>query len=105
MPDLASPRVPIHRTVTDPWGRLVVFDSGSHLHLARRHVRLLDHLEAVLGTVANPDVHTDDPRSGRERYYRRHIDALRWLRVVVDFNSTPGWIVTATVQDYEPRRR
>jgi len=27
----------------------------------------------------------------------------RRLRVVVDFNDDPGWIMTALVQDNEPR--
>jgi hypothetical protein len=85
-------------------GRLVVFDVASYRHLARRRPWLLDHVDVFLATVASPDVHTDDPIPGRERYYRRHIDNMRWLRVVVDFGSPPGRIVTAIVQYYEPRR-
>jgi hypothetical protein len=27
----------------------------------------------------------------------------RWLRVVVDFNHTPGWVVTALDQGNDPR--
>jgi hypothetical protein len=86
-------------------GRRVVFDEGSYLHLARRRPALLDHLGSILATVRAPDIHVPDPIPGRERYYRGHIDRLRWLRVVVDFNDDPGWIVTVAIQTNDPRRR
>jgi len=93
------------RGVQDPAGRQVVFDAGSHLHLARGHRDwLLDHIEAILATVERPDHHEDDPRPGRERFYRQNaLDPGRWLRVVVDFNDEPGWVVTVLVQDDDPR--
>lgn len=93
------------RETSDPDGRAVVFDAGSHLHLASgRRVWLLDHVEAILATVARPDYREDDPRPGRERFYRQHVlQPGRWLRVVVDFNERPGWIVTVLVQDHDPR--
>ena len=87
----------------DPDGRAVVFDAGSYLHVARRRPALLEHLDAVLATIANPDFRALDPIPGRERYYRQHLDASRWLRVVVDFGSEPAWVVTVTVQDSDPR--
>jgi hypothetical protein len=31
--------------------------------------------------------------------------AGRWLRVVVDFNEDPAWVVTAFVEDQDPRLR
>jgi hypothetical protein len=43
-----------------------------------------------------------DSLPGRERFYRQHIEPNRWLRVVVDFNDEPGWIVTAVVQENDP---
>ena len=88
----------------DPDGRAVVFDAGSYLHVARRRPALLEHLDAVLATIANPDVRALDPIPGRERYYRQHIDSRRWLRVVVDFDDDPGWIVTVAVQTNDPRK-
>lgn len=95
---------PVKQT-TDPDGRVVVFDAGSHLHLARRRPWLLDHVDAILETVASPDHREEDPHHpGRERFYRQHIDLQRWLRVVVDFDETPAWVVTAAVQDNDPRR-
>ncbi|HEY5194213.1 MAG TPA: hypothetical protein VIJ39_10135 [Solirubrobacteraceae bacterium] len=86
-------------------GRVVVFDAGSHLHLALGRPWLLDHVETILGTVALPDFHADDPIPGRERFYRRHVAPNRWLRVVVDFNDSPAWIVTATIQSNDPGER
>jgi hypothetical protein len=87
----------------DPDGRSVVFDAGTALHLALGRPELLDHVEAILATVSRPDYRQDDPRPGRERFYRRDLDSRRWLRVVVDFNEQPAWIVTALVQDTPPR--
>jgi hypothetical protein len=86
-------------------GRTVVFDAGSHLHLALGRAWLLDHVETILATVSLPDFHAEDPIPGRERFYRRHIEPNRWLRVVVDFNDSLAWIVTATVQSNDPRER
>jgi hypothetical protein len=92
-----------HPHAIDPDGRAVVFDAGSSLHLARRRPWLLDHVEVILGAVARPDHRALDPIADRERFYRRHIEPGRWLRVVVDFSEDPAWVVTAVVQDNDPR--
>lgn len=52
---------------------------------------------------AHPDHRAHDPLAGRERFYRRDLDPRRWLRVVVDFNDEPAWVVTALVQENQPR--
>jgi hypothetical protein len=65
---------------------------------------LLDHVDAILTAVAQPDFHELDPIAGRERFYRQHLDLRRWLRVVVDFNESPAWVVTAIVERPDPRR-
>ena len=91
-------------STTDPNGRLVVFDARSRGHLAIRRPWLLDHIDAILSAVEIPDYQADDPaREGREHFYRQDLAARRWLRVVVDFNETPAWIVTAAVQTNDPR--
>lgn len=89
--------------VLDPDGRVVVFDAGTRLHLALARPELLDHVDVILSTVANPDHRTADRRPGREQFYRRDLDPKRWLRVVVDFNDAPAWVVTALVQENPPR--
>jgi hypothetical protein len=90
-----------------PEGRRVVFDAGSHLHLAEgRRSWLLDHVETILATIARPDYRENDPRPGRERFYRQNaLEPRRWMRVVLDFNDEPGWVVTVLVQDDDPRPR
>ena len=95
---------PVARTM-DPDRRAVAFDAGSHLRLALgRRDWLLDELELIMGTVSAPDHREDDPRPGRERFYRQNaLIPGRWLRVIVDFNDIPGWIVTTLVQDSDPR--
>jgi hypothetical protein len=64
---------------------------------------MLEHLDAILATVARPDAREDDPRPGRERFYRQDLDPGRWLRVVVDFKCKPAFVVTAFVQHNNPR--
>lgn len=93
------------RETTDPDGRVVVFDATSHLHLvAGRSAWLLDHVELILASVSLPDYREDHPRPERERFYRQNVlDPGRWLRVVVDFNNVPAWVVTVLVQDNDPR--
>lgn len=90
-------------STSDQLGRTVVFDEGSRLHLANRRPWLLEHVGAILATVAEPDFRADDPRPLRERFYRQHLDQKRWLRVVVDFTKDPAWIVTVTIQRNDPR--
>jgi Domain of unknown function (DUF4258) len=94
-------------TVRDPDGRLVVFDAGSHLHLVRRlRGPLLDRVDDILDAVRSPDFREDDPVAHRERFYRQGFDTPdRWLRVVVDFSEHPAWVVTAFVEDQDPRVR
>jgi hypothetical protein len=92
----------VSQQTVDPDGRLVVFDAGSHLHLARRRPWLLDHIDVIMGAIARPDFHAEDPIPGRERFYRRHIEPGRWLRVVVDYDEDPAWVVTAAIQDNDP---
>lgn len=86
----------------DPDGRLVVFDDRARGHLARRRPEMLEHIDAMMSTISNPDFRREDPRLGRERFYRRDLDPGRWLRVVVDFTEIPAFVVTAMVQHNPP---
>jgi hypothetical protein len=79
-----------------------VFDAGSHVHLAQRRPWLLDHVDMILHAVSHPDRREDDQLPGRERFYRHHTAPGTWLRIVVDFNEQPAWVVTALVQDFDP---
>lgn len=89
---------PERREAVDPDGRRVVLDERTLGHLHRRRPQTLSHLNAI----TRPDLRQEDPVSGRERFYRRDLDPRRWLRVVVDFNETPGFVVTAFIQDTDP---
>jgi hypothetical protein len=93
--------------VRDPAGREVVFDAGSHLHLyARIRKPLLDQVDVILGAIAQPDFREDDPVPGRERFYRADFPAPgTWLRVVVDFNEVPAPVITAFIDEIDPRLR
>jgi hypothetical protein len=63
---------------------------------------MLRHVEAILGAVHRPDLQEDDPVEGRVRFFRQDLDRRRWLRVVVDFNESPAFVVTAFIQDHAP---
>jgi uncharacterized protein YuzE len=69
---------------------VVVFDSGTCLHLALGRPDLMDEADLILGTVPRPDHRANDPIPGREHFYRRDLDPRRWLRVVVHFNDEPA---------------
>jgi hypothetical protein len=90
------------RETTDPDGRRAVFDDRTEAHLARRRPQLLRHASAILAAISRTDVREEDPAPGRERFYRRDLDPRRWLRVIVDFNQSPAFVVTAFVQDHPP---
>lgn len=81
----------------------MVLDERTLGHLERQRPGMLEHLDAILATVARPDAREDDPRPGRERFYRQDLDPGRWLRVVVDFDVQPAFVVTAFVQHNDPR--
>jgi hypothetical protein len=67
---------------------------------------MLDHIDEILGAIERPIVREDDPRPGRERFYAANFaESGQWVRVVVDFNDQPAWVVTALVQDNDPRVR
>ena len=88
--------------ITDPDGREVVFDAKTRAHIARRRPELLDHIDAILDAVARPDFRRDDAIPSRQHFYRRHLDARRWLRVIVDFDGEPAYIVTAFIRSNSP---
>ncbi|MBV9339053.1 MAG: hypothetical protein JO243_24455 [Solirubrobacterales bacterium] len=64
-------------------------------HVIEEHPELEPHRDAVLDVVAAPDHRGPDPRTGRERYWRRGLGPSRWLMVVVDYVSVPARVVTA----------
>ena len=91
-------------SVTDPDGRTVVMDARTYAHLRRRRPTILDSLDAVMQAVERPDHRDTDEIGGREHFYILNpLRPGRWLRVVVDFNEDPGWIVTVLVQTNDPR--
>ncbi len=89
-------------TTLDPNGRLVILDERTIGHLRSRRPQMVRHIAAILDAVSLPDHHEEDPSPGRERFYRRDLDPHRWLRVVVDFNESPAFVVTAFIQDHPP---
>ena len=48
------------REIADPDGRVVVLDERIKGHLARRRPQMLEHIPAILDTVARPDAREDD---------------------------------------------
>jgi hypothetical protein len=90
------------REATDPDGRPVILDERTICHLQSRRPQIIGHAVAILDAVSRPDLREDDPVPGREGFYRRDLDPRRWLRVVVDFNESPAFVVTAFVHDNAP---
>jgi hypothetical protein len=91
-----------HPSTIDPDGRHVVLDERTIQHLRTRRPQMVGQIDAILQAVSRPDRREEDPVPGRERFYLQHIFTSRWLRVVVDFDESPAFIVTAFVQDNAP---
>jgi glycine/D-amino acid oxidase-like deaminating enzyme len=86
---------PVLDSVQTPEGDAVVLAAAAWSHIADEHPEIAPYRGKVLATIAEPNAVTDDPRPGRQRFYRRGIGPSRWLRVIVDFNQSPARIVTA----------
>ena len=60
----------------------------------------------ILSTTAQPDYRERRSTTRSEWFYRQNaLEPERWMRVVVDFNDIPGWVVTVLIQDDDPRPR
>ena len=92
-------------TVIDPEGREVVLLARIwEDKIARDHPELVDHLEAVIETVAKPDHIEADALPNRTRFYRRGVGPSRWLMAVVSYEQQPARIVTALANRGDPKR-
>jgi hypothetical protein len=92
-------------TVTDPDGRKVVLLARIwEDKISRDHPELVDHLEAVMETVAGPDHVEPDALPHRTRFYRRGAGPSRWLMAVVSYEQQPARIITALANRKDPKR-
>ena len=92
-------------TVTDPDGREVVLLARIwEDKISRDHPELVDHLEAVVETVAEPDHVEPDALADRTRFYRRGVGPSRWLMAVVSYEQEPARIITALANWKDPKR-
>jgi hypothetical protein len=98
-----KPELP--RTISDPDGRVIEFTELSWHHIDTRRPELLEDLRPILAAIEAPDYRQKDRIVGRERFYLRHVaEKVRWMTVVVDFNSDPAVVVTAFIQRRNPVR-
>lgn len=92
-------------TVTDPDGRdVVLLVRIWEEKITRDHPELVDHLDAVMETVAEPDHVEPDALPARTRSYRRHAGPSRWLMAVVSYEQEPARIITALANRKDPKR-
>jgi hypothetical protein len=90
LPCMASDDPPAG-TVTDPDGREVVLLARIWTDkVTRDHPELIDHLDAVIQTVATPDHVEPDALPNRIRFYRRDVGPSRWLMAVVSYEQQPA---------------
>ncbi len=100
---MTEPRLP--QTITDPDGRVIEFTELSWHHIEIRRPELLEDLHLILAAIEAPDHRQKDRIVGRERFYLRRVtEKVRWMTVVVDFNSDPAVVVTAFIQRRNPVR-
>ena len=92
-------------TLADPDGRKVVLLARIwEEKIARDHPELVDHLAAVMETVAHPDHFEPDALPARMRFYRRNVGPSRWLMAVVSYEQEPARIITALANRKDPKR-
>jgi hypothetical protein len=91
-------------TVADPDGREVVLLARIwEDKISRDHPELVDHLDAVMETVAEPDHVEPDALPDRTRFYRRSVGPSRWLMAVVSYEQQPARIITALANRKDPK--
>lgn len=92
-------------TVIDPNGHEVILLVRIWAEkIARDHPELVDHLDAVMETVAKPDHVEPDALPARYRFYRRNAGPSRWLMAVVSYEQEPARIITALANRKDPKR-
>jgi hypothetical protein len=87
------------RSTRDPAGRVVELTHERWAHIELGHPELGDLLDEVLDTVASPHVRRVGREPNEEWFYRQRVGPSRWLKVVVLYEGSRGFIVTA-----HPRR-
>ena len=85
---------------SSPEGITVVLSESRLAHIVAGHENLAGHVDEILATVQEPSLRFDDVRPGRERFYGLETGPQRF--VVVEFTSTPAFIVTAFADDADP---
>ena len=88
--------------VRNPGGRLVRLLAATWDHVLDAHPGTR-HLDQLMQTIARPDHREEDPRPGRERYFRRG-GPERWIRVVSEFAGPHDVVITAFPQSNDPAR-
>jgi hypothetical protein len=102
---MASEKPAAAATVTDPDGHEVVLLARIwEDKISRDHPELVDHLNAVMETVAEPHHVEPDALPDRRRFYRRGVGPSRWLMAVVSYEQQPARIITALGNRKDPKR-
>ena len=98
---MSGRRASVAETV-DPDGRCVWVPASTwNGHVVQEHAEMAGLLDVVVQAVEAPEHREDDVRPGRRRFYRRL--GRRWLRVVLEFEGDEDRLVTAFLQDNDPR--
>lgn len=79
----------------DGTGVEVVLTGERWGHIVEGHGQLAGLQAAVMEAVQNADRRCEGNVPGREKLYCEDLGPARWLAVVVDYNASPAWIVTA----------
>jgi hypothetical protein len=79
----------------DPEGRLVELTNERWAHIVGGHPELAPHLIAVVGAVRAPTHRRAGPRDGEEWFYLEGVGPSRFLKVVVAYDGSRGFIITA----------
>jgi hypothetical protein len=96
--------LPLPLSPTPMAGKSCCWPGSGKDKITRDHPELVDHLEAVMETVAKPDHVEPDALPDRTRFYRRGAGPSRWLMAVVSYEQQPARIITTMANRKDPRR-
>lgn len=95
----------VRHATEDPDGRRVELTQERWAHIVDErvgHPELGGHQDAILRAVRDPDTVQPGRRSNERWYFLRGAGPSRWLQVLVAYDGSRGWIVTAFGRRRDP---
>lgn len=87
----------------DPWGRIVMLSKSAMQHIAEGHQELSGCEVPIAAAIENAASRRRGKKGGREILYARNLGPTAWLAIVVAYEGSEGWVITAYGDKKGPR--